>query len=323
LPSYETNCIADWEEKVDKIVEETIDENMTLISGIPPWVQMYFDKLLEKSGKQTIKELYPDFSVLAYGGTNFEPYRAKLFNTIGGKVNSIETYPSSEGFIAFQDSQKKEGLLLNVDDGIFFEFIPVEKLSDEKPERLKLQQVELEKNYAIVLTSNAGLWSYLLGDTVKFVSKDPYRILMTGRTKHFISAFGEHVIQEEVEKSLAGAAGEFNAEVIEFTVAPQVNPFDGELPYHEWFVEFATMPDDVYSFRMKLDENLRKKNIYYDDLISGKILQPLKLTVLQKDAFRNYMKSIGKLGGQNKVPRLSNDRKIADALESFAEKQMN
>ena len=317
MPNYETNCIEDWEMKVDRIVEETMNEDMTLISGIPPWMQMYFDKLIEKSGKQTIKEVFPNFQLLVYGGVNFEPYRAKLFKTTGEKIDSIETYPASEGFIAFQDSQNAEGLLLNVDSGIFFEFVPASEFFSSSPTRLQMRDVDTDANYAVVISSNAGLWSYVLGDTVKFVSRNPYRIVVTGRTKHYISAFGEHVIAEEVEYALMKAASEARLEVIEFTVAPQVNPASGELPYHEWFVEVTGPPADVNSLRLRVDELLCEKNIYYNDLITGHILQPLKITLLQKDGFRNYMKSIGKLGGQNKVPRLSNDRQIADALQPW------
>ncbi len=316
LPSYETNCIDDWERKVEKIVEETMNENMTLISGIPPWVQMYFDKLLEKTGKQTIKEIFPNLQLLVYGGVNFEPYRAKLFATIGEEISSIETYPASEGFIAFQDSQNEDGLLLNVDSGIFFEFVPAEEIFSNNPTRLQLKNIEVGVNYALILTTNAGLWAYNIGDTIKFVSKDPYRIVITGRTSHFISAFGEHVIAEEVEYALITAAHEDGLRVIEFTVAPQVNPVGNELPFHEWLIEFENPPEDIEAFRKKVDALLRQKNIYYDDLIKGNILQPLKITVLQKHAFRNYMKSIGKLGGQNKVARLSNERNIADMLLS-------
>jgi hypothetical protein len=314
LPSFETNCIEDWEEKVEKIVEETKGEDMTLISGIPPWVQMYFDRLLERTGKKTVKEVFPNFSLLVYGGVNFEPYRSKLFSTIGGSVDSIETYPASEGFIAFQDSQHAEGLLLNVDSGIFFEFIPAAEIFSDKPTRLQLKEVEIGVNYAIVVSSNAGLWAYSVGDTVKFVSLKPYRLVVTGRTKHFISAFGEHVIGEEVEDALMKVAREEGVEVVEFTVAPQVNPGADSLPYHEWFVEFAAAPSSIADFSEKVDKRLRSKNIYYDDLISGNILRPLKITLLKKDAFRSYMKSVGKLGGQNKVPRLSNDRLLVDAL---------
>jgi hypothetical protein len=312
MPTWKTNCIEDWEEKVDAIVEETLKENMTLISGIPPWVQMYFDKLTERTGKK-IKDIFPDFSLFVYGGVNFEPYRAKLENSIGKKIDTIETYPASEGFIAYQDSQKEKGLLLNTDAGIFYEFIPTEEYFNENPSRISLKDVELNKNYALVLNTNAGLWGYSIGDTIKFVSTNPYRIIVSGRIKHFISAFGEHVIAEEVEYALMSVAKEEGVEIIEFTVAPQVSPDKG-LPYHEWFIEFASVPKDMDSFRMKVDQLLQQKNVYYFDLIEGSILQPLIIRPLMKDAFINYMKSQGKLGGQNKVPRLSNDRKIADEL---------
>lgn len=313
LPSYKTNIIEDWEMKVDKIVEETCNQDMTLISGIPPWVQFYFEKLLQRTGKRTVKEVFPNFSLLVYGGVNFEPYKTKLFHTIGEEIDSIETYPASEGFIAFQDSQEEEGLLLNVDSGIFFEFIPADKVGSENPQRITVTDVELGVNYAVVVNSNAGLWGYLIGDTVKFVSKNPYRLIVTGRISHFISAFGEHVIAEEVETVLKQVCDETGVQVIEFTVAPQINT-SGELPYHEWLVEFASAPADIERFRLRLDELMQQKNIYYADLLKGNILQPLKITSLAKDAFRNYMKSKGKLGGQNKVPRLCNNRSIADEL---------
>lgn len=313
LPSYQTNIIEDWEEKVDKIVEETYNRNMTLISGIPPWVQFYFEKLLQKTKKKTIKEIFPEFSALVYGGVNFEPYKTKLFDTLGKVIDSIETYPASEGFIAFQDSQKEKGLLLNVDSGIFFEFIPANEVHADKPKRLTIKDIELDVNYAIVINSNAGLWGYLIGDTVKFVSKNPYRMVVTGRISHYISAFGEHVIAEEVESALKQVCDETGVQVIEFTVAPQINVTDG-LPYHEWLIEFAEAPADLSTFSWRLDELMQQKNIYYADLLKGNILRSLKITSLPKDAFRNYMKSKGKLGGQNKVPRLSNDRKIADEI---------
>ena len=312
LPTFETNCIENWEEKLEKIVEETVEERMTLISGIPPWMQMYFDELEKKSGKK-IKDIFPDFSVMVHGGVNFEPYKAKLFETIGKKIDTIETYPASEGFFAFQDSPESEGLLLNTNSGIFFEFVPVEEISSENPVRLTLKDVKLNKNYALIISSNAGLWGYNLGDTVKFVSLNPYRIVVTGRVKHFISAFGEHVIGEEVEEALMKAADSENIRITEFTVAPNVSA-TGEKSFHEWFIEFENTPKNVEQFAKKIDDNLRKKNIYYDDLVKGNILQPLKIKFVQKNGFINYMKSIGKLGGQNKVPRLSNDRKLADGI---------
>lgn len=320
LPSYETNCIEDWETKLANIVEETLNQNMTLISGIPPWVQMYFDRLIEKTGKK-IKELFPQFSVLVHGGVNFQPYRAKLFESIGGHVDTIETFPASEGFFAFQDTVKEEGLLLNTNSGIFFEFVPANEIFNEKPTRLTLKDVKEGENYALIISNNAGLWSYSIGDTIKFVSINPYRVVVTGRTKHFISAFGEHVIAEEVENSLLKAAKEENIRIIEFTVAPVIEQGEGK-SYHEWLIEFENEPEDLNAFAEKVDHNLRQKNIYYDDLISGNILQPLKISVVSRNGFINYMKSVGKLGGQNKVPRLSNDRRIAEELAKWTKQDL-
>ena len=317
LPSYETNCIEDWEEKVEAIVKETILEDMTLISGIPPWVQMYFDKLTERSGGKKIKDIFKNFNLFVYGGVNYEPYRAKIEASIGRKIDAIETYPASEGFIAYQDSQQDKSLLLLVNSGMFYEFIPADEYYNDNPTRVCLEDVALDRNYALILNTNAGLWGYSIGDTVKFVSKDPYKILVTGRIKHFISAFGEHVIGEEVEHALLTVANEEGVGITEFTVAPQVATPAGELPYHEWFIEFSNLPLDMVIFSKKVDKALQEKNIYYFDLIEGKILQPLIIRALQKDAFVNFMRGQGKLGGQNKVPRLSNDRKIADELRSF------
>lgn len=317
LPSYETNCIEDWETKLEKIIDETIHQPMSLISGIPPWVQMYFDRIRARTGRD-IKDVFPNFSLFVYGGVNFEPYRAKLFESIGKRVDSVETYPASEGFLAFQDSQTEEGLLMLLNSGIFFEFIPVENYFDPKPRRLSIAEVEVGRNYAVVINSNAGLWGYSIGDTVRFVSTQPYRILVTGRIKHFISAFGEHVIGEEIEKALQYAMQRHpEVEVTECTVAPQVTPPEGGLPYHEWLVEFATPPADPTSFAQDLDQRLTELNVYYKDLIAGSILRSLVLTPLSKNSFINYMRAEGKLGGQNKVPRLSNDRKIADALRKM------
>jgi hypothetical protein len=317
LPSYTVNCIEDWEQKVDAIVEETFNEDMRLISGIPPWCQMYFDRLMAKTGGKKIKDIFPNFKLFVYGGVNYEPYRARIEESIGFAIDSIETYPASEGFIAFQDSQLDKSLLLLTDAGMFYEFIPAEEYFNQGPTRLSLEDIELDKNYALILNTTAGLWGYSIGDTIKFVSKNPYKILVTGRIKHYISAFGEHVIGEEVEQALMSVANEEGLDIVEFTVAPQVNPPKGELPYHEWFVEFGKKPADIKAFALKVDKALQKKNIYYFDLIEGNILQPLIIQSLQKDAFINYMRTQGKLGGQNKVPRLSNDRKIAEELLKY------
>ncbi|WP_417884625.1 GH3 auxin-responsive promoter family protein [Zunongwangia sp.] len=317
MPSWETNCIEDWETKVDAIVEETVAENMTIISGIPSWVQMYFEKLQQKTGKK-IGDIFKEFDLFIYGGVNYEPYRSKFENLIGRKVPSIELYPASEGFFAFQDQQKQSGMLLQLDSGIFYEFIKADEFFEESPKRLTIGEVEVGVNYVMIISSSAGLWGYNVGDTVLFTSTKPYRLRVSGRIKHYISAFGEHVIAKEVEEALQKASKETNAQINEFTVAPQVNPTEGELPYHEWFIEFDKEPENNAKFQQLLDVSLQEQNSYYLDLIEGNILQPLKITEVPKDGFQNYMKSIGKLGGQNKLPRLSNDRKIAEALEKIS-----
>lgn len=313
MPSYQVNCMEDWEQKVDAIAKETVQQRMSLISGIPPWVVMYFERLLELSGKQFIKDIFPDFKVFAYGGVNYEPYRARIEQLIGFKIDSVETYPASEGFIAYQDSQTQPGLLLNVNGGIFYEFVKADDIFKANPNRIMLDDVELGVNYALILNNNAGLWGYSIGDTIKFVSKNPYRIIITGRVKHFISAFGEHVIGEEVEQCMISACQQLNVAITEFTVAPQVSPQVG-LPYHEWFVEFSAPVNNIELLAQRIDQLLQQKNIYYADLRKGNILQQLKITTLKPNAFIDYMRREGKLGGQNKVPRLTNDRKIADAL---------
>lgn len=315
LPSWKTNIMEDWEAKVDKIIEETEYENMTLISGIPPWLIMYFEKLTEKHGKK-IKQLFPNLQLLVTGGVNYEPYRDKMNELLGGKVDIIQTFPASEGFFAFQDDYTKEGLLLLTDHGIFYEFIPLEEYGKPNARRLTLKDIELNKDYALILTTNSGLWAYSIGDVVRFINKDPYRILVSGRTKHFTSAFGEHVIAFEVEEAMKATLEKHPAHITEFHLAPQVNPTEG-LPYHEWLIEFEKEPENLELFRNELDCQLRKRNTYYDDLITGNILQLLHITPLKKNAFHEYAKSQGKLGGQNKIPRLANDRKIADLLEIY------
>jgi len=316
MPSWETNCIDDWETKVDAIVDETLKEDMTLISGIPSWVQMYFEKLTAKTGK-TINEIFPNFNLFVYGGVNYEPYRNKFEKLIGKKVDSIELFPASEGFFAFQDKQDEIGMLLLLNSGIFYEFIPADEFFNEKPTRLTVANVDIGVNYVMIISTNAGLWAYNIGDTVEFTSLKPHRVIVTGRIKHFISAFGEHVIAKEVERALKEAIEENNIMVNEFTVAPQSNPEKG-LPYHEWFIEFEKNPNNIVDLAMGIDNSMQRQNSYYFDLIKGKILKPLVVTVVKKGGFQNYMKSVGKLGGQNKVPRLSNDRKIADTLKKWS-----
>jgi len=313
MPTFETNCIEDWETKVDAIVEETLHEDMTVISGIPSWVQMYFEKLQQKSGK-TVGDLFKNFNLFIYGGVNFEPYRAKFENLIGRKVDSIELFPASEGFFAYQDSQKEKGMLLLLNSGIFYEFIKSEEFFTERPRRYTIGEVELNVNYVLIISTNAGLWGYNIGDTVQFTSLKPYRVIVSGRIKHFISAFGEHVIGKEVEHALKQAMENTSIQINEFTVAPQITPSDG-LPYHEWFIEFESEPENEVAFAEAIDNAMRIQNTYYDDLIVGKVLRKLVITKVAKNGFQDYMKSIGKLGGQNKIPRLSNDRTIADLLK--------
>jgi hypothetical protein len=310
MPNWETNCIEDWETKVDAIVEETFNEDMSVISGIPSWVQMYFEKLEQKGGKP-VGEIFKNFNLFIYGGVNYEPYRAKFEKLIGRKVDSIELFPASEGFFAYQDSQKEKGMLLLLNSGIFYEFVKSEEFFTENPKRYTIGEVELGVNYVLLLSTNAGLWAYNIGDTVQFTSLKPYRVIVSGRIKHYISAFGEHVIGKEVETALKEAMENTTISVNEFTVAPQIAPNSG-LPYHEWFIEFENTPENMDEFALKIDNAMRKQNVYYDDLIVGKVLRTLVITKVPKNGFQEYMKSIGKLGGQNKLPRLSNDRKIAD-----------
>lgn len=310
MPSWETNCIEDWETKVNAIVEETFHENMTVISGIPSWVQMYFEKLQQK-GNKPVGEIFKNFNLFIYGGVNYEPYRAKFENLIGRKVDAIELFPASEGFFAYQDSQKEKGMLLLLKSGIFYEFVKAEEFFTENPRRYTIGEVELDVNYVLLLSTNAGLWAYNIGDTVQFTSLQPYRVIVSGRIKHYISAFGEHVIGKEVESALKQAMEGTNVRVNEFTVAPQITPNEG-LPYHEWFIEFENEPENLEDFALKIDQAMRKQNTYYDDLIDGKVLRTVVITKVAKNGFQEYMKSIGKLGGQNKLPRLANDRKIAD-----------
>ncbi|MEZ7942032.1 MAG: hypothetical protein ACI897_001241 [Flavobacteriales bacterium] len=315
-PSYETNCIEDWEEKVNAVANETLREDMTLISGIPSWVQMYYEELLRKTGKKTVSEVFPNFSLFVYGGVNFEPYKERFKELIGKEIPTIELYPASEGFIAFQDSQEEKGMLLNIDAGMFFEFIPADEASNDNPTRFNIGEVELNKNYALLISSNAGLWAYSIGDTIEFTSLNPPRIRVTGRIKHFTSAFGEHVIGKEVETAITEACQKHGASIREFHVAPQVNPIEG-LPYHEWLIEFESIPKDKRAFIESIENSMRAQNVYYLDLIKGKVLRELVISELKPNSFESYMKSQGKLGGQNKVPRLSNDRKIADALAQY------
>ena len=316
MPSWEANCIEDWEQKVLEIAKETLKEDMAVIGGIPPWVIMYFEQLKKLSGEKTIKDIFPNFNLFVYGGVNFSPYRDSFKKLIGKKIDSIEYYPASEGFFAYQDTQKDDALLLQLNSGIFYEFVELDEMKNKRPERLTIKDVVKNKNYVLIISTNAGLWAYNTGDTVSFVSLKPYKILVTGRYKHFISAFGEHVIGSEVERALKQSLKETNLTVKEFTVAPNITPAKG-LPFHEWWIEFEENPSqkEVLKLSKNIDKNLQEQNTYYKDLIQGKVLKQLELVVVKKGGFQKYMDGAGKLGGQNKLPRLSNDRKIVDGLK--------
>ena len=313
LPSWETNCIDDWETKVDAVVRETCTEDLRLVSGIPSWVQMYFERLLEHTGKATVREVFPNLSLFVHGGVAFGPYAERFRQLLGFDIARVELYPASEGFLAYQDAPGVEGMLLNVNDGIYFEFIPADRYFDDKPPRLTVGEVEVGVQYAVVLSTNAGLWGYDIGDTVKFVSLDPPRVVVTGRIKHFTSAFGEHVIAEEVEGAAQEAMEAHGGVITEFHVAPEVAPVEG-LPYHEWVVAFETQPRDLAAFAATLDKALQSRNPYYKDLIQGAVLRPAVVTSVPADRFKEAMRKRGKLGGQNKIPRLANDRAMADLL---------
>lgn len=304
VPSWDTNCIEDWEDKIQKIVTETSEKDLRLISGIPPWVQNFLESL-RASGKDP-KTLWPHLQVLVHGGVDFKPYKPVLNNLLPKGIHYWETYPASESFIGVQDTYKAEGLRLMTSYGTFYEFIPMSEYGTEKTSRLSLAEVQIGVQYALILTNPAGLWAYDIGDTVRFTSLNPYRIVVTGRTAQYISAFGEHVIVEEINHAMEKACQVTGALVTEFIVMPEINEKGSG---HHWYVEFSTPPSDKLLFQQTIESTLSSKNIYYRDLIQGKILSPLKVSELQNGSCFEFMKSSGKLGGQNKFPRAVNHEK--------------
>ncbi|MDX1908663.1 MAG: GH3 auxin-responsive promoter family protein [Bacteroidia bacterium] len=317
VPSWDANIIEDWELKVRTIVQETKTKDLRLISGIPPWVQMLFEELGRQTGKTPL-EVWPNLSLFVQGGVDFSPYQPIFEQYFQGKVDVTEVFPASEGFFAFQDSQTDDGLLVMPDYGIFYEFIPISQYGQPDAPRLTLAQVETGVQYALIVSTNAGLWAYDIGDTVRFTSVRPWKLRVSGRVKHFISAFGEHVISEEVNRAILEACAATGAAFQEFTVAPRIESEKGASA-HEWFVEFTQAPADLAAFTAHLDHALRGLNTYYNDLREGNILRMAIVNPIRLEASRAYMKSIGKLGGQNKFPRLSNNRTIADWLQAYIE----
>jgi hypothetical protein len=319
-PSLETALMGNWEEKIDKMARETATVNVTNIAGVPTWTVLLIQEIMEQQGKD-ILEVWPNLEVFFHGAVAFAPYRT-LFKSLipSDKMRYWETYNASEGFFGIQDQKDSEEMLLMLDYGIFYEFIPMEELDKEHPRALSLDEVELNKNYAMVISTNAGLWRYSIGDTIKFTSRSPYRIKISGRTKHFINAFGEEVIVENAEKAITKACEHTHAVIDNFTAAP-VYLVAGKKGRHEWIVEFKVKPSSMTEFTRMLDDTLRQINSDYDakrkhDLA---LIEPLIHSV-EEGTFYNWMKKRGKLGGQNKVPRLSNSREyVEDILRMMAE----
>jgi len=315
LPSFKTNSIENWEKKTENIINETIGCDLRLIGGIPPWVIMYFQSILKKTHKENINVVFPNLSLYVHGGVNFKPYKNTLRSLLPN-VDFLELYPASEGFFAYQDDIKDDALLLLTNHGVFYEFIESNEFLKGEGQRITLKDVVLGKNYVLIISTCSGLWSYNIGDTVMFVNLNPYKIVITGRIKHYISAFGEHVISKEVETALDLCLTKFGGEVFSFTVCPNISPKNG-LPHHDWFIEFIKKPTNFSSFCEYLDTSLRKQNIYYNDLVKNNIIKPLVVNCVKVGSFNNYMKSIDKLGGQNKCPSISNDRKIGNFLSNY------
>lgn len=317
LPNHELNMLEPWEHKIDRLVEDIVSKNLTTISGIPPWIQMFLERVLDFTGKSSIAEVFPNLDLYIHGGVNFKPYKPKIAALIGRDICYIETYPASEGFIAYQDNPDHDELRLICNSGIYYEFVKPSDLGLNNAARLGLEEVRVGEDYAIILTSNAGLWSYLIGDIIEFTSLNPYKIKVTGRVSQFISAFGEHVISSEVDYAMQVALSKHQFELVEYAVAPQVNPIEQDKAYHEWFIEFKNPPHNIAEIAQTISSALESKNTYYKDLIKGNMLACAKISCVRKDGFKDYLISIGKYGEQFKVPRLSNDRKVADALTPY------
>lgn len=314
-PKTEVALMSEWETKMEAIVNETIDENITSLVGVPSWMMVFLNAVLEKTGKENILEVWPNLEVYFHGGVNFNPYREQYKKLIPSKdFKYYETYNASEGFFAIQDLNDSNELLLMLDYGIFYEFIPMDKFQDEDSLAIPLQDVELNKNYALVITTNSGLWRYLIGDTIKFVSLDPYRIKITGRTKHFINAFGEELIIENAEDALKKVCKKTRSEIIDYTVAPVF--MDGKSKGgHEWIIEFKRAPKNIDYFAELLDNALKSINSDYEaKRYHDMTLVMPKIHKAENGLFYNWLKIKGKLGGQHKIPRLSNNREFIEEL---------
>jgi len=320
LPSPSIALMGDWEKKLDAMAEEAERSDVRGVSGTPSWVFCLFEQVMERRrargrSVETVADVWPEFRLLVHGGVNYEPYRESMRHLLGKAVHALEVYPASEGFIGIQDRLDANDMLLMMDTGLFYEFVPREEIASDAPRRFTVADVETGVDYAIVLSTNSGLWGYVLGDTVRFTSLRPHRLRVTGRIAHFLSAFGEHLISEEVEAAVAGACRTAGAEIRDFHVAPIYPDQNTPRPAHQWFVEFVKPPADEHEFIAEVDRRLQRRNDDYAAHRQGDagMSAPL-LTTVPKGGFRRAMKRIGKLGGQNKVPRLRNDREFADVL---------
>lgn len=314
-PSSKISLMGDWETKLPAIINETVNENVTSLAGVPSWMLVLLQKALETTGKSNLLEVWPNAEVYFHGGVSFEPYKEqykKLFPKDSFKY--YEIYNASEGFFAIQDQNGSDELLLMLDYGIFYEFIPMDTFGTFNQRVIRLNQVELHKNYAVVITTNSGLWRYLIGDTIRFTSLNPYRIKVTGRTKHHINVFGEELMVENTDTALAKTCKTFNCEVVDYTVAP-IFMKDKEKGAHEWIIEFKNAPEDIVKFSQALDENIQAVNSDYEaKRYNNMTLNPLVLNVARENLFYDWLKQQDKLGGQHKVPRLSNERTYLESL---------
>jgi hypothetical protein len=315
VPRKSTALMDNWEDKIEMMANEVIPHNLTSLSGVPSWMLLLLRRVLEKTGKESIIDVWPNLEVYFHGGVNFQPYQEQFRSIIGSStMNYLETYNASEGFFGIQDRSDSDEMLLMLDYGIFYEFIPVANLADENPEAIGLDEVDTVNNYAMVISTNAGLWRYVIGDTIRFTSLNPFRIRITGRTKNFINAVGEEIIMDNAEKAVASACKKCNAVVNEYTAAPLFYNQENRVA-HEWLIEFESEPSDTGEFMTELDNALKALNSDYEaKRFHDMVLRPPVLRIMPPGTFYQWLKARGKLGGQNKVPRLANNREYIEEI---------
>ncbi|MBD0286172.1 MAG: GH3 auxin-responsive promoter family protein [Flavisolibacter sp.] len=315
LPSTRTNAIRDYERRIEAMVKETVGKDIRTVVAMPVWLLVYLRALPKITGKH-FKDHFPNFQLLLLSGMDYAPYLPEIREYIRPPFDVLETYPSTEGFIAYGDRVEERGMQMVLNKGIFYEFVPVTELYKDNPKRICLTDVQVGINYALVLNTNAGLWGYVNGDTVRFKTVFPHRFEITGRIAQYISAFGEHVTLEEADKSISEAVNETGTTLVDYTVAPNIKK-DGSIPYHEWFVEFGKPPADIAAFEKLLDKKICNRNFSYKDLVVNKAIEPLKINIVRPNGFIDFLRHTGKTGLQQKVPHLSNDYKLANRLKEI------